>query len=66
MDQNAGLAVETTTDNTSGHPVQIITPIEANKSNEYNKGLLAETTVQASEDKTKENEKTNSDKPIYD
>ena len=60
MDQNAGLAVETTTDNM---PVQIITPIEANKSNEDNKGLLAETTVQASGDKTKENENTNSNEP---
>ena len=57
IDQNAGLAVEMTTDNM---PVQIITPIEANKSNEDNKGLLAETTVQASGDKTKEDENTNS------
>ena len=56
IDQNNGLAVETTTDNT---PVQTITPIEANKSNEDNKGLLAETTVQASGDKTKEDENTN-------
>ena len=63
MDQNAGLAVEMTTDNTPGHSVQIITPIEANKSNKDNKGLLAETTIQASGDKTKENEKTNSDEP---
>ena len=62
-DQNAGLVVETTTDNTPGQPVQIITPIEANKSNEDNKGLLAETTIQASGDKTKEKENTNSDEP---
>ena len=44
-----------TTDNTPAHPV------EANKSNEDNKGLLVETTVQASGDKTKENKNTNSD-----
>ena len=63
MDQNAGLTVETTTDNMPAHPVQITIPIEANKSNENIKGLLVETTVQASGDKTKENENTNSDKP---
>ena len=63
MDQNAGLAVETTTDNMPGQPVQIITPIEANKSNEDNNGLPAETTVQASGDKTNENKNTNSDEP---
>ena len=63
MDQNAGLTVEMTTDNTPTHPVQITIPIEANKSNEDNKGLLVETTVQASGDKTKENENTNSDEP---
>ena len=60
-DQNTGVAVEMTTDYTPGQPVQIITPIEANKLNEDNKGLLVETTIQASGDKTKENENTNSD-----
>ena len=55
IDQTTGLAVEMTTNNP---PVQIIRPIEANKSNEDNKGLLAETTEQASGEKNKEDENT--------
>ena len=60
MDQNAGLTVEMTTDNMPAHPVQITIPIETNKLNEEVERVV-ETTVQASGDKTKENENTNSD-----
>ena len=60
-DPNAGLTVEMTTDSTPTHPAQPATHLEINKSNEDNRGLPVETTVQASEDKTKENEPSTSE-----
>ena len=59
-DVNAGLTVETTINSMPTHSAQLTIQLETNKSNEDNRGLPVETTIQASADKTKENENTNS------
>ena len=62
-DLNDGLTVEMTTNGIVTHPDQIATYQEITKTNEDNRGLPVETTIQTSVDKTKKKENNNKNKP---